>query len=303
MKAIVTGSTGFIGSALVKRLVADGWKVFGLDRRIPDECCSYEFRWAGLSVPPFLGAETYDVVFHLAATPGVMTSVSDPAGVYANNVSSTANALEMAKRYGAKRFVFASSSTVYGNAAADSGKPVDELTPLDPLNAYAASKIACENAVRDMARFADIDYAILRLFSVYGPGMRGDLAMPKIARCAMDEADFPMRGDGSSRRDYTYIDDVVDAFVRAAVEPKAKNRTFNVCGGSPVSLRDTIAAVEKAMGAKVNVKECNEMPYDAVATYGDNTLAAENLGWSPKTDFREGVKRFSKWFKEKESCQ
>jgi UDP-glucuronate 4-epimerase len=231
-----------------------------------------------------------------------MTSVDDPAGVYANNLSSTAGALDMARKCGAKRFIFASSSTVYGNAAAETDGPVGVYSLLNPLNAYAASKIACEYAVDDMAKFAGIDYTILRLFSVYGPGMRSDLAMSKMAKCVADGTTFTMRGDGTTRRDYTYIDDVVGAFVLAATEPKAACMTFNICSGSPVSLRDTIAAVEKAMGAKVPVRQCDETPYDAVATYGDNTLAAEKLGWRPKVGFNDGVTRFSAWFKENETA-
>lgn len=302
MKAIVTGSAGFIGSALAKRLVADGWNVIGLDRRTPEGSCPYEFRQFNLAPGHYPVGGHFDVVFHLAATPGVMTSVDDPAGVYANNLSSTAGALDMARKCGAKRFIFASSSTVYGNAAALTltGEPTPEYYSTDPLNAYAASKIACEDAVRDVEWYAGLGYTILRLFSVYGPGMRSDLAMSKMAKCALNGTEFTMRGDGTTRRDYTYIDDVVEAFVRAATEPKAYCMTFNICGRSPVSLRDTIAAVEKAMGAKVPVKKSDATPYDAVATYGDNTLAAEKLGWSPKIGFNEGVTRFSEWFKGKE---
>ena len=300
MTAIVTGSAGFIGSALAKRLVADGWNVIGLDRRTPEAPCTYEFRQFNLAPGHYPVGGHFDVVFHLAATPGVMTSVDDPAGGYANNLSSTAGALDMARKCGAHRFIFASSSTVYGNAAALTGDPTPEYYSTDPLNAYAASKIACEDAVRDVEWYAGLDYTILRLFSVYGPGMRSDLAMSKMAKCAINGTEFTMRGDGTTRRDYTYIDDVVEAFVRAATEPKADCMTFNICGRSPVSLRDTIAAVEKAMGAKVPVKKCDETPYDAVATYGDNTLAAEKLGWRPKIGFDEGVTRFSEWFKEKE---
>lgn len=303
MNAIVTGSAGFIGTALVKRLVADGWSVVGLDRRTPEGSCSYEFRQFNLAPGHYPVGGHFDVVFHLAATPGVMTSVDDPAGVYANNLSSTAGALDMARKCGAQRFIFASSSTVYGNAAALTGEPTPEYYSTDSLNAYAASKIACEKAVRDMSRFAGLDFTVLRLFSVYGPGMRSDLAMSKLAKCAADGTTFSTRGDGSSRRDYTYIDDVVEAFVLAATKPEAKNKTFNVCGGAPVSLRDTIAAVEKAMGAKVHVKRCDEMPYDAVATFGDNSLASDLLGWKPKVGFDEGVKRFSEWFKNDDGRQ
>lgn len=299
MKAIVTGSTGFIGSALAKRLVADGWNVVGLDRRASGDSSAYEFRQFEIASGRSPIGGHFDVVFHLAATPGVMTSVDDPAGAYANNLSSTAGALELARKCGAHRFIFASSSTVYGNAAAVTEGPVGESSPLNPLNAYAASKIACEKSVYDMAKFAGLDFTVLRLFSVYGPGMRSDLAMSKMAKCAADGTSFTMRGDGTTRRDYTYIDDVVEAFALAATEPKADCMTFNICGRSPVSLCDTIAAVEKAMDAKVHVKQCDETPYDAVATYGDNTLAVEKLGWRPKVGFDEGVTRFSEWFKER----
>lgn len=254
-----------------------------------------------MSLSPFLWNETCDVVFHLAATVGIEPSISNPTRVYANNVSSTAIALEIAKMCGAKRFVFASSSTVYGDMVRETGKPVNESTPFNPLNTYAASKIVGESMVRDISQFAGIDYTILRLFSVYGPGMKYNLAMPKIAKCAYDGTTFTMRGDGSASRDYVYVDDVVDAFVLAATKPKAKDMVFNVCCGNPVSLRDTISAVERAMGARVHIKQCNEMPYDAVATFGDNSLASDLLSWKPKVGFDEGVKRFSEWFKNKES--
>lgn len=298
MNAIVTGSSGFIGTALVRRLVSDGWKVIGLDRRIPDECCSYEFRWGGLSVPPFLGAETCDVVFHLAATPGVMTSVSDPAGVYANNVSSTANALEMAKRYGVKRFVFASSSTVYGNGASEGKHPSIESDPLCPLNAYAASKVECERIVRDFSRYTGLESVILRPFSVYGPGMRPDLAMSKVADSIQKGTVFKMRGDGSSRRDYTYIDDVVDAFVLAANVPLSREiaiptMTINVGAGNPVSLRDMISAVETAMGGRAHVERTAEESFDAPVTFADRRLAEGFLKWLPHVKFVDGIGRFA----------
>lgn len=290
MKAIVTGCCGFIGSALMRRLRADGWTVLGLDLRAPMSEDSGLLRF-DLESGTYFPREYYDVVFHLAATPGVMTSVRHPGLVYANNLASTVHALETARLARASRFVFASSSTVYGNAAADRSDGVDETSELDPLNAYAASKIACENAVRDISAFAGLDYVILRLFSVYGPGMRDDLAMSKALKCARDGSSFYVRGDGSSTRDYTFIDDVVEAFVRAATGQYVLG-TYNICGGRPIALRDMLAAVEEASGRKIARERVDASGADAVATHGRNDRARICLGWQPTVSFEEGVRRF-----------
>ena len=319
--AVVTGCAGFIGSRLCQRLLADGWLVLGIDCLVdsrPDQVEAirmldwneaFSFCKADLvsdldSAIRFCDGTPIDSVFHLAAIPGIFASVENPSRTYDNNVASTASALSVASECKARRFVFASSSSVYGNGAEGGVACVECKTPCSPLNAYAASKVECERIVKDISESKGIESTILRPFSVYGPGMRPDLAMSKIADSIQFGTEFKMRGDGSSERDYTYIDDVVDAFVLAAQAPQfmEKYRTFNICGGNPVSLKTVISSLESALGGKATIMRSNAEKYDAARTSGDYSEAKKHIGWEPKIGFADGINLFARWRKTQKSA-
>ena len=290
--ALVTGSAGFIGSALCKTLREGGWGIVGIDMKAGPfygDLCRISAK--------DLGLPKVDAVFHLAALPGISFSVENPELTYYNNVAATMSALSLAKETGASRFVFASSSSVYGNGEGAGGRANAEGDAPSPLNAYAASKVECERAVRDFSTFTGMESVILRPFSVYGPEMNPCMAMSKVADSIQGGPAFRMRGDGLARRDYVYVDDVAAAFARAAETPisGASSMTFNAGSGVPISLRGMIGAVEAAMGASAEVDVVDEERFDAVDSWADTTLSTKVLGWVPSVGFEEGVRRFAEW--------
>ena len=224
--AVVTGCLGFIGSALCRRLLDGGWEVTGIDRD------TYFNGMASIDIRQnrrdsliyskhgdrfhFVARDISDsvsdiripqdaVVFHLAAIANISASAKDPSLSYWNNVSSTVNAIGLAHRYKARRFVFVSSAAVYGNLAVGNGSSCTEDFPLCPINAYGASKMAGEVVVRAFSEYVGMESVVLRPFSVYGPGMPSHLAISKVADSIQHKTLFQMRGDGSAERDYTYI--------------------------------------------------------------------------------------------------
>jgi UDP-glucuronate 4-epimerase len=302
MRALITGAAGFIGSQLAERLHAEGWHVRGVDSVTPyydqkikrlrlDTLRSlpavevFEQDLRTVDLEPLL--HDVDVVFHLAAQPGVRQSW-DQFGEYVDqNVMATHRLLEEATRHKLTRFVFASSSSVYGQISGS----VDESAPTLPYSPYGVTKLAAESLCGAYARNFDVPVTSLRFFTVYGPRQRPDMATHRLIRCSLLGEQFQMFGDGSYVRAFTYVDDVIDAAIAAASRPHAAGSVFNVSGGSTCSLSEVVAEVEAATGRAVPIVRKDEKAGDVARTDGVIEHARDVLGWTPKTNLHDGIAR------------
>ncbi len=309
--AVVTGAAGFIGSHFCEALLAGGWRVTGMDafdtfydpavkRRNVAQCLKHErfaLREADIrdaaAVDRVLGGGV-DAIVHLAARAGVRPSIEQPLLYQDVNVHGTGVLLEAARKFNIPRFIFASSSSVYGN---NRKVPFAESDNVDfPISPYAATKKAGELLGYTYHHLFGINVSCLRFFTVYGPRQRPDLAIHKFARLIEAGKPVPMFGDGSMMRDYTYIDDIV-AGVMAALERCNGYKIYNLGNASPVSLSDLIAAIEHALGKKATIQKLPPQPGDVDRTFADITLAQTELGYSPRTEFRAGLAEFVKWLR------
>jgi UDP-glucuronate 4-epimerase len=313
---VVTGAAGFIGSHLVERLLRDGHRVVGIDSF--DSFYDPRLKEANLELaqasPLFrlvrgdirdesvidaaFRGDGVDVVVHLAARAGVRPSIQDPLLYAAVNVEGTTRVLEAARRHGVPRFVLASSSSVYGN---NSQVPFSEKDPVEgPISPYAATKRACELIAHSYHHLFGIDMACLRLFTVFGPRQRPDLAIRRFATLMANGREIEMYGDGSSARDYTYVDDIVEGVVRAAERVK-DFRIWNLGGSHPVSLAELVSRLAAALGVDAKIKRLPKQPGDVDRTWADVSAAARELDWSPQVDLDSGLARFVRWFRETRS--
>jgi UDP-glucuronate 4-epimerase len=313
MKSMVTGAAGFIGSHLCERLTSQGWDVAGLDNFDPFyseqvkrknvaglvssgrfELVEGDIRDAEC-VRSILDAGDIDMIVHLAAKAGVRPSIEDPLGYQDVNINGTMVMLESAAKADVKKFVFASSSSVYGN---NEKVPFSETDNVDfPISPYAATKKAGELLCHTYNHLYGIDMTCLRFFTVYGPRQRPDLAIHKFARLIEAGQAIPVYGDGSMRRDFTYIDDIVDGVV-AAMERCSGYEIYNLGESQPVRLDELIAAIEKALGKKAIINRLPEQPGDVKQTYADVRKARKELGYSPKTGVSAGLAEFVRWLRE-----
>lgn len=304
--AVVTGCAGFIGSRLSERLVADGYRVIGIDafrpfydradklfnlRALADEP-RFELTELDLSrddLAPVIASS--DVVFHLAAQAGVRSSFGDGFADYArDNVVATQRVFEAAAA-GGQRVVWSSSSSVYGDAA--SYPCFEASTPTSPRSPYGVTKRACEDLAA-VYRIRGLSIVGLRYFTVYGPRQRPDMALRRLCEVAVNGGTFPLYGDGTQTRDITYVDDVVDATVLAgtADSPLA---LYNVGGGHEVSLAGLIAQVEHLAGASVPLDRQDKQAGDVRRTAADTSSARTTLGWEPKVSLAEGLRAQLEW--------
>lgn len=312
MKALVTGAAGFIGSGLCERLLSGGHRVVGLDNF--DEFYSPEIKRANIAaalassrfemiegdirdrgcVEDALAKKGVDIIVHLAAKAGVRPSLDDPVGYSDVNVNGTTVLLEVAKKYAVKKFVFGSSSSVYGN---NSKVPFCETDDVDfPISPYGATKKAGELICHSYSHLYDIDVTCLRLFTVYGPRQRPDLAIHKFCKLIEAGRPIPVYGDGSMRRDFTYIDDIIDGVVRAMQRCEGYE-IYNLGRSQPIRLDELVSAIEKALGKKAIINRLPTQPGDVKQTYADVTKAQRELGYEPKTQLRVGLEHFVKWLR------
>jgi UDP-glucuronate 4-epimerase len=315
-RILVTGGAGFIGSSLVDRLLADGAEVTAVDNFdlfYPKNCKLANLR-AAWKHPRFRFVEldirdparvdslvaTFrpGVIVHLAARAGVRPSIEDPALYSAVNIQGTVHLLEAARRLDPlPRFVYASSSSVYGDRP---DAPFRESDPVDhPVSPYAATKKACELLAHTFHHLHRLPVTGLRFFTAYGPRNRPDLAIAKFAVLIERGEPVPMFGDGTTRRDYTYIDDIVDGIVKA-IERCRGHHLYNLGNSSPVELRSLIEAVGAALGKTPRITRLPEQPGDVRQTYADISLAAKELDYWPTTRIHQGLKRFVEWFRTSE---
>jgi UDP-glucuronate 4-epimerase len=287
MRVLVTGASGFIGRHLVARLCTQGREVFGLDRRPwPDAPCpaaEVDICDAQALHAVFSKAQP-DAVVHLAACVGVRPSLEDPGLYTRTNVAGTRNVLACAEAHQVGRVVFSSSSSVYG---ATTPEPSRESDPLRPRSPYAQSKIDAEALVRTYGGTT----TTLRLFTVYGPSMRHDLAIRRFAQRLQRGESLTLFGDGSSCRDYTHVDDVVAAMLSALQRSSDTALTCNIGTGHTTPLRDMVRLIADTLGVEAQVEHADMHPADALHTCADVRLAGQQLGYAPTIDLAEGIRR------------
>jgi nucleoside-diphosphate-sugar epimerase len=306
---VVTGAAGFIGSHLVETLLQHGHRVVGVDRRSPrtDRLAHLNLKHV-LARPRFSWVETdllrADLdglldgamcVFHLAAVPGVRASWGPNFLDYvAANISATALLLAACERAGVPRLVYASSSSVYGPA----GTASRENDPTRPISPYGVTKLAGEQLCLAHATRPDSALSViaLRYFTVYGPRQRPDMAIGRILAAALTGGRYSLFGDGTQRREFTYVDDVVDATVKAA-HVNASAAIVNVGGGSSVSMLDVLRLAQDVTGNPVRLTTLPSQAGDVAATMADLSAARVLLGYRPRTDLRAGITRHAEWLR------
>jgi UDP-glucuronate 4-epimerase len=315
MRIVVTGAAGFIGSHLSERLCARGDEVVGIDNFDPfypratktqnlarlqtNAAFSFiegDIRDAAALERAF--GPRADVVVHLAALAGVRPSLAEPARYADVNLVGTQRVIDAARAAGTRRFVFASSSSVYG---LDSEPPFKESDLcLKPLSPYASTKRAGELVLFAAHHLYALDVTCLRFFTVFGPRQRPDLAIHKFGRLISADKPIPLFGDGSTSRDYTFIDDIVDGVVasidEAVVAPG--HRIYNLGGSRTTTLLGLVELLGQALGKKPIVEWEPEQPGDMKRTLADVTLSARALGYAPKVTMEEGIARFVTWLRQ-----
>lgn len=312
---LITGGAGFIGSHLSERLLSEGRRVICLDNfdtfydpRIKRENLSLslkdnrftliegDIRDLALLMRIF-GRKKIDAVVHIAARAGVRPSIKDPILYYDVNVHGTMNLLEMAKKYHVKKFIFASSSSVYGE---NKKIPFSEEDNVDnPISPYAATKKAGELICYTYHHLYRIPVICLRFFTVYGPRQRPDLAIHKFTRLIQEGKAVPVYGDGSSKRDYTYIDDIIDG-VAASLRTELSYEIINLGESKTIGLLEMVSLLEERLKKKASIEWLPVQPGDVPITCANIAKARKLLGYHPKTNIMEGIGKFVEWFIEKE---
>jgi len=310
---LVTGGAGFIGSHVVERLLAKGRPVVAFDNL----CDFYNPDLKRRNIQTAQQDERFtlvegdlrdrDAVFaavaehrpadviHLAAMAGVRPSIADPALYMAVNIDGTTHLLDAAVKYGVRRFAFGSSSSVYGN---NDKTPFAEDDPVDhPISPYAATKKAGELICHTYAHLYQLPIVCLRFFTVFGPRQRPDLAIGKFMRLMADDQPIPVFGDGSTSRDYTYVDDIVTGILKA-LDHCTRYRVYNLGGDHPASLSDLIATIERVTGCDAKIDRQPMQPGDVNRTWADLTRSREELGYSPTTSLEDGIAKQWAWLQQ-----
>jgi UDP-glucuronate 4-epimerase len=311
MKVLVTGAAGFIGSHLCERLLANDWTVIGVDnfddfydprikRQNISECLqnkNFQLIEADIRDSTAMDDAVRDVeiIVHLAAKAGVRPSIAQPL-LYADvNINGTMVLLEAAQKHKIKKFVFGSSSSVYGN---NEKVPFSEDDNVDfPISPYAATKKTCELICHTYYHLYGVSITCLRFFTVYGPRQRPDLAIHKFAKLIEQEKPIPIYGDGTMMRDFTYIDDIIDGTVAAMQKCDGFN-IYNLGESRPIAVNDLVAEIEKALGKKAVKEYQPPQPGDVERTFADVTKAAKELGYNPGTEIHAGLKKFVAWLRQ-----
>lgn len=313
---LITGAAGFIGSHLADKLLNEGNKVIVVD----NFCDFYNPEIKENNVKHNLSNPNYklyradirdrnelakvfnenkiDVVIHLAAMAGVRPSIDNPIYYQEVNCMGTQNILEEMKAHNVKNLVMASSSSVYGNCKE---VPFKENMIVDfAISPYAATKKANEVMTHVYHKLFDFNVIMLRFFTVFGPRQRPDLAINKFTRLMLNNEPIPMFGDGTTSRDYTYIDDIVDGIIRSCNYVENNNDVYeilNLGNSSPVSLKEMINTIAEVLNKTPNIQELPMQPGDVERTFADISKAKKLIGYNPKTSFKEGIENFVKWYK------
>jgi len=312
---LITGGAGFIGSHLVDRLLSErNCRITVVDdfndfyepaikhANIAAHISNPNFRLVAADIRDFyslhevFNEEKVDCIVHLAARAGVRPSLIEPRLYAETNINGTVNLLELARAHGVKQFVFGSSSSVYGE---NEKVPFSEDDPIfKPISPYAATKAAGELICHTYSHLHDMRIVCLRFFTVYGARQRPDLAIHKFAKLISAGKPIPVFGDGATRRDYTYIDDIISG-VRAAVDYDQSNyEVINLGESQTVELRELISLLENALGKRAEIDRQPLQPGDVPRTFADISKARRLLGYNPQTRIEEGIKKFVEWFTE-----
>jgi UDP-glucuronate 4-epimerase len=325
MRVLVTGAAGFIGFHLSRRLLADGHEVDGFDGMTPYyDVRLKQARWAELfRAPAFRGqvgmledADALsavgkpDLIVHLAAQAGVRYSLENPRAYVDANLLGTYNVLELARTLGVSHLLIASTSSVYG---ANASMPFHETDRTDhPLTLYAATKKATEDMAHSYAHLWKIPTTAFRFFTVYGPWGRPDMALFKFVAATLQGEPIDVYGRGEMKRDFTYIDDLVEAIVRLidkppregapvdpadSLSPAAPYRVVNIGGGRPVGLLAFIDAIERALGMPIARRLTDMQKGDVPGTWASPDLLRKLTGYAPTTDVETGVRAFVEWYR------
>lgn len=310
MKIIVTGGAGFIGSHVVRRLAEGGHEVTIVDnfdpfypRRfkeenlasLPSPLCIVEADICDMKALRQVPGDC-EVILHLAAQAGARHSIRDPLKFQMVNVIGTMNVLEMARERSVSHFVFASSSSVYGT---NPHVPWQEEDLLFPVNPYAASKISGELLGRVYSHLHGIRFVALRLFTVYGPRQRPDLAIRKFVELMLRGEKIPVFGNGSTSRDYTYVDDVVDGIVAAVHYRQSAYEVINLGSSRPISMRELVRTLEEILCRTAILDVHPTVEGEASCTHADISKARRLLDYSPTTRFADGVANLVAWLGER----
>lgn len=311
MRVLVTGGAGFIGSHLIERLLAENHSVAILDdfndfydpaikraniASVKNDAPVFQIDLRdNNAVRALFHREKFDAIAHLAARAGVRPSIAQPRLYYDANVAGTLHLLEAARVAGLERLIFASSSSVYGISKA---VPFSENLHLtQTISPYAATKIAGEFLCSTFSHLYQMRIIALRYFTVYGPRQRPDLAIHNFTRRISADLPIEQFGDGSTRRDYTYIDDIIDGTMAALRYDAAMFDIFNLGESETITLKDLIGAIENCLGKKAKIKQLPEQPGDVPLTCADISKARRLLGYNPKTKLADGLPKFVEWFR------
>jgi UDP-glucuronate 4-epimerase len=318
MNFFVTGGAGFIGSHVCERLLRNGHRVSVLDDLNPfyepalkqgnlnalarSGGDRFQFIRGDITDRAFVDAvfdaARFNQVIHLAARAGVRPSLEEPALYQRVNVEGTVNILEAARTHSVRKFIIASSSSVYG---LNSKVPFSESDPIfNPISPYAASKLACEALGHVYHHIYGLDVVMLRFFTVYGPGQRPDLAIHKFAKLMRAGKPIPVFGDGSTARDYTYIDDIVGGVI-ACTEREFGFDIFNLGESHTVTLARLIELLEQSLGLPALVERQSVQPGDVPITFANVDKARQKLGYNPSTPIESGLAKFADWFLQRDS--
>lgn len=310
---LITGGAGFIGSHLTESLLADGHRVTILDdfndyydpaikeRNIARfrervELVQADIRDA-VTVERTFAAGNFDSVVHLAARAGVRPSITDPKLYVTTNIDGTFNLLDACRYHKVQQFIFASSSSVYGVNEKVPFSESDALTRT--ISPYAATKLACEQICSNYSHLFNIRVMCLRFFTVYGPRQRPDLAINKFTKRILAGEPIQRYGDGSTRRDYTYIADIVAGIRASLAYDKSDFEIVNLGGSHTTTLSELIETLERTIGKKAIIEQLPDQPGDVPQTSADVSRAKELFDWEPKTSLEEGLTKYVEWFRER----
>jgi len=310
LKVLVSGGAGFIGSHLADKLLErrsivicyDNFSPYysGKEKNVRNNLNNPNYHLVKADILDFESLseamKDVDVVFHLAAQPGVRYSVEHPAEVSQINVNGTISVLETARRREVGKIVYASSSSVYGNPE---GMPIGEEHPLAPISPYGVSKLAGEKYCQVYRRLYGLDIVILRYFTVYGPRQRPDMAIHRFVDQISNGKPPVVYGDGKQTRDFTYVDDIVAGTIEAAQAEGYAGEAFNLGGGHRISVNDLLQRLIKLLGKENVIQPVYEAakPGDVENTHADIGKARGILGYEPRTSLEEGLKNFTEWYK------
>lgn len=310
-KVLITGGAGFIASHLCEKLLADGFEITVIDdfndyydplikdaniasfrdriTVVQGDICNQEL------VESVFAATQFNKVYHFAARAGVRPSIANPRLYSRTNIDGTLNLLEGCRNTGVQQFIFASSSSVYG---VNQKIPFAEDDPIQrTISPYAATKLAAEQLCSNYSHLYGIRCICLRFFTVFGPRQRPDLAISKFTRKIMAGEPIDQYGDGSTARDYTFVEDIINGVVAAGRYRATDFEIINLGGSSPITLLELISNIEEILGKKAAINYLPDQPGDVSLTYADVSKAHSILGYTPGTPLRKGLERYVEWVK------